>query len=186
MKKNLTIATIGCASLLAVSALGNSIYELGTVVPSEPANSSDETTMVTDLIGSYNTGTPSSPFTITIGSHSLTATLAAGSSVPTAPLPAPGANNGQVVINNGPSSAYTVDLGTGGFNYLMIKWGRSSEFYYVGGLSGDVSFSNDINENGISHFDLWGGDSTVPDGGTTVLLLGAALSGLGLLRRKLS
>jgi hypothetical protein len=37
----------------------------------------------------------------------------------------------------------------------------------------------------FSHVDQSTG-SSVPDGGTTVLLLGAALSGLGLLRHKLS
>jgi hypothetical protein len=38
---------------------------------------------------------------------------------------------------------------------------------------------------GISFVDVWDHVS-VPDGGTTVLLLGTALSGIGLLRRKLS
>src|ERR1019366_5963479 len=38
----------------------------------------------------------------------------------------------------------------------------------------------------ISFVRLWDHGTNVPDGGTTALLLGAALSGLALLRRKLS
>jgi len=38
---------------------------------------------------------------------------------------------------------------------------------------------------GVSFVDVWDHVS-VPDGGTTVTLLGAALSGFGLLRRKLN
>jgi hypothetical protein len=141
--------------------------------------------MLTDLITAYNAGGPFSAFSVTIASHTDTATVVPGSSLPPAPLGAPGVNNGQVVISNGPSNAYSVNLGLGGFNYLMVKWGQDSEFYDVAGLTGTVSFSNDINQNGISHYDIWGAGK-VPDGGTTVMLLGAAVTGLGLIRRKLS
>ena len=185
MKKTI-ITTIAAAGLMSLSAFGNSIYELGQVVPSEPANPTEETTMLTALISHYNAGGPFSPFNIVIGPHTDVGLVVPGSALPAAPLGAPGVNNGQVVINNGPSNSYSVNLGAGGYNYLMIKWGRSSEFYDVAGLTGTVAFSNDINQNGISHFDIWGPGTTVPDGGTTVVLLGAALSGLGLMRRKLS
>jgi VPDSG-CTERM motif len=48
---------------------------------------------------------------------------------------------------------------------------------------GDVSFANGRN---ISHISFFGcAEGGVPDGGTTVMLLGVALSGLGLVRRYL-
>jgi len=36
---------------------------------------------------------------------------------------------------------------------------------------------------GLSGWTLYGGTTTVPDGGTTVMLLGAALGALGIARR---
>jgi hypothetical protein len=140
--------------------------------------------MLTGLVDAYITGTPSSPFNIVIGSHTDIATLDVGSAVLGLQLPAPGANQGQVTGNGGNSST-VISLGTGGYDYAMVKWGQDSEFYYVHGLTGDLTLSNDVNKNGESHYDLWKG-GTVPDGGTTVLFLGASLSGLAWLRRKLS
>jgi hypothetical protein len=52
--------------------------------------------------------------------------------------------------------------------------------------SGTVSFA-DIGRNGfnISHITFFGCAAGVPDGGTTVMLLGAALGALGIVRRHL-
>jgi hypothetical protein len=48
--------------------------------------------------------------------------------------------------------------------------------------AGDVTFDNPV--RGISHISLfWGNCAGVPDGGTTVMLLGAALGALGMARR---
>jgi hypothetical protein len=61
--------------------------------------------------------------------------------------------------------------------------------YYIAGLTGLIDLVNDVpgfERKGLSNY--WLSDaptSSVPDGGTTVLLLGVALSGLGFLRRKL-
>ncbi len=186
MKKTQTLAVLG-ACLIAVSAFGNSIYELGTVIPGEPASEADELVFLTSLINSYNTGTPASPFDILVGPHTLVGTVVPGTYLPSpGNLPAPGADLGNADLQNGPQTELTLSLGAGGYSYALIKWGRSSELYYIGGLTGDVVLSNDINDNGASHWDLWGPGQQVPDGGTTVLLLGVALSGLGLIRRKLS
>jgi hypothetical protein len=93
--------------------MANSIYELGAVVPSEPASASAETTMLTQLVQSYNTGTPSSPFNIVIGPHTDVGTLNVGSAVPVAPLPAVGSNSGNLGVGGGQQDNYTIDLGTG-------------------------------------------------------------------------
>jgi protein with PEP-CTERM/exosortase system signal len=58
----------------------------------------------------------------------------------------------------------------------------SSDEALVG--SGTVSFA-DIGRNGfnISHISFFGCSGAVPDGGTTVMLLGTALGALGMARR---
>jgi protein with PEP-CTERM/exosortase system signal len=89
-------------------------------------------------------------------------------------------------------------LGGSGFTMdgMLIKDGRiqgSGEVYKFYGVSadekingeGDVSLA-DVGQNGrqISHITFFGSPGgTVPDGGTTVMLLGAALSSLGMARR---
>ncbi len=185
MKKQ--ILTILGACLLGFSALGNTIYELGTVAPGVPADPTAENTMLIALINAYNAGTPANtPFDVVAGPHTDQGMLNPGSFVPAAPLAMPGDISGNLGLGLGGTSI-TIALGTGGYSYAMVKWGRDNEFYYIGGLTGDVVLNNDLNQNGESHYDLWKGTPPgVPDGGTTVLLLGAALSGLGLIRRKLS
>jgi VPDSG-CTERM motif len=76
---------------------------------------------------------------------------------------------------------------------VLIKDGRAGggELYRFYGVSADealigsgtVTFDNPIRD--ISHISFFGspGGNGVPDGGTTVMLLGAALSALGMARR---
>jgi hypothetical protein len=186
MRKNFTkyAALATCLGVLAFSAQATTIYELGTVDPGSPASPSDETGYLNTLLLSYNLGVPISPFTL--GGH--TYTLAPGSYVPAPILAGPGPNNGQVCPSgSGVTTGLVINLGAGGFNYAMVKWGNTDEFYYVAGLSGNITLNNDTGEsplNGESHYDLFG--KAVPDGGATVVLLGVALSGLGLIRRKLA
>ena len=190
MKRILTIlALAGGTCLLATNAGAYTIYELGTAVPGTPANVDNETGFLSQLITMYNAGVPTSPF----NNGNNIFTLAVGSAVPAPNLPtvANADNQGQVLPHgSGPSTGLVIDLSLLSFKptYAMVKWGQDSEFYYIGGLTGQITLNNDINQNGESHYDLWtaGGSTQVPDGGTTVLLLGAALSGLALIRRKLS
>jgi len=47
-----------------------------------------------------------------------------------------------------------------------------------------VTFNNNVNGNGESHYDLFGtGTTTVSDGGLTLVLLGSSLTGLAFLAR---
>ena len=84
----------------------------------------------------------------------------------------------------------TVNLGlTGGtFDYLFTHYGGPgggfAEVWYVGNLSGKISIPSIGFGHGLSGWALFtapGG--AVPDGGTTVMLLGAALGVLGVVRR---
>jgi len=90
----------------------------------------------------------------------------------------------------------TVDFDlTGGDQVLcgfFVKGGDFGNLYTVApdqGVSGSFVLNAPANASGgfanISHIDVFccPGGTTVPDGGTTVMLLGSALTGLGLVRR---
>jgi hypothetical protein len=67
-----------------------------------------------------------------------------------------------------------------GGDQLYRFYGVSSDETFEG--SGTVTFDNPV--KGISHIDFFGSPGgSVPDGGTTVMLLGTALGSLGMARR---
>jgi hypothetical protein len=81
-----------------------------------------------------------------------------------------------------------INLGTG-FLYLLAKYDGpnfGSVVWYVGGLTGLVDIPSTGGGFGISNTYLFNGvpSNGVPDGGTTLMLLGSALAGLGALRRR--
>jgi hypothetical protein len=83
----------------------------------------------------------------------------------------------------------TINLSSGLYTYLFASYshqeedGANSNFaevWYVGNLSGVIAIPGD----GLSGWTLFGpGGPGVPDGGTTAILLGAALGALGVVRR---
>ena len=80
----------------------------------------------------------------------------------------------------------TIDLGSGLYSYLFAKYdgpNYGSEVWYVGNLSGIITIPATGGRYGLSGWTLFGPGAGVPDGGTTVMLLGAALGALGLARR---
>jgi hypothetical protein len=92
-----------------------------------------------------------------------------------------------------PPTAFNVS----GYEYLLAKYGNTSRVWYVAGLA-DVeipsqAFSGKFTggpnrrpiSNGLSHWTLFNAQA-VPDGGVTVILLGAALFGVEALRRRLT
>jgi hypothetical protein len=110
--------------------------------------------------------------------------------------PGPGFPNypDAVFSHNGTPGSNIVDLGNGTlYSYLFAKYdgpNGGSEVWYVGGLSGIITIPTHgiFGQNyGLSGWTLFGpgGGGQVPDGGTTVMLLGAALGALGIARRYL-
>ena len=81
----------------------------------------------------------------------------------------------------------TINLGSGLYTYLFAKYdgpNYGSEVWYVGDLSGMIAIPATAGGYGLSGWTLFGpGTPGVPDGGTTAMLLGAALSALGIARR---
>ena len=91
-------------------------------------------------------------------------------------------------LNGGGTS---IDLGDGTlYSYLFAKYNgpnAGAEVWYVGGISGIITipaFGLAGQNYALSGWTLFGpGVPGVPDGGTTVMLLGAALGALGMARR---
>jgi VPDSG-CTERM motif len=85
----------------------------------------------------------------------------------------------------------TVNLGSGLYTYLFANYegdrqhSDSAEVWYVGNLSGVITIPGIFGMNSLSGWTLFGPGvgGVVPDGGTTVMLLGAALGALGVVRR---
>jgi VPDSG-CTERM motif len=81
----------------------------------------------------------------------------------------------------------SINLGAGGtYLYLFAKYdgpNYGSEVWYVGDLSGIITIPATAGGYGLSGWTLFGSAGSVPDGGTTAMLLGAALGVLGVARR---
>jgi len=163
--------------------IGDATNYLGSIGDPEPASPSDEENYINTLIaqapGSSNT----------IGGHLYTRSMVSCGTCPAAVFNSRVTNdqgftfdgNGNVVVN----------LGTGGFTYLLGKYdgpNGGSAVWNVQGLTGIVTIpANGFPAYGLSHWSLFGpGGGNVPDGGTTVMLLGAALGALGMARRFLN
>ena len=155
-------------------------YDLGSVTPPEPASPSEEEGYVNNLIGLVQ----GSGLT-TIDGHDYFRKNTSCGTCPAAVF------NSRVTKEQGftfdGNGNVVVDLGTGGFTYLIGKYdgpNGGTEVWNVQGLTGTVTipafgFSQPY---GLSHWTLFG-PGGVPDGGTTVMLLGAALGALGMARR---
>jgi VPDSG-CTERM motif len=80
-----------------------------------------------------------------------------------------------------------INIGSGTYSYLFATYSEperpliDGEVWYIGNLSGDITIPG-TNLIGWTLFDP-GGVPGVPDGGTTVMLLGTALGALGMARR---
>ena len=88
----------------------------------------------------------------------------------------------------------SIDLGSGLYSYLFAKYDGPNggvEVWFVGNLSGNVTIPAfgfgppGTTKYGLSGWTLFGPGTPpgVPDGGFTVMLLGAALGALGIARR---
>jgi VPDSG-CTERM motif len=163
-----------CAVVLAFSQGAHALtigddHELGFVEFGIPSGDQDRTNYVNHLIG-MALGTDDKA----LGQHFFRSNNAF-SPLPTA-----------VFALNGTGT--TINLGAGGlYTYLFAKYdgpNYGSEVWYVGDLSGVITIPATAGGYGLSGWTLFGpGVPGVPDGGTTVMLLGAALGALGIARR---
>ncbi len=168
---------VGGINIPTTALTFNDTHVVGTISPAAPASPADVAPYINFMIGLVpgHSGTFHNP------PHTQTVTRSSNlfPSLPNALVP--GAVSG---------TGTTINLGTGGvFSYLFAKYdGQNdiSQVWYVGNLSGILTIPLDGPlGHGLSGWILFGpgGTPSVPDGGTTVMLLGAALGALGAARR---
>jgi hypothetical protein len=173
-KKLAVLSAAFCAVMLAFSTNASALtigdaQELGFVQFGIPSGDDARTTYVNHLIGmALGTSDVADGQTYFRSNNSF-------SPLPTA-----------VFALNGTST--TIDLGSGLYTYLFAKYdgpNYGSEVWYVGNLSGIITIPATGGGYGLSGWTLFGPGGTpgVPDGGATVMLLGAALGALGMARR---
>jgi len=168
---------VGGINIPTTALAFNDTHVVGTISPAAPADPADVAPYINFMIGLVpgHSGTFHNP------PHTQTVTRSSNlfASLPNALVP--GAVSG---------TGTTINLGAGGvFSYLFAKYdGQNdiSQVWYVGNLSGILTIPLDGPlGHGLSGWILFGpgGTPSVPDGGTTVMLLGAALGALGVDRR---
>jgi VPDSG-CTERM motif len=171
-----------CAAMLALSHNASALtigdtHELGQVRPPIPEGDADITQYVNFMIGLALGGSGH----VIIGPHDALVTRSLNDF---GPLPSPAT----LALR---STGTTIDLGAtaGVYDYLFAHYGGpgggTAEVWFVGDLSGMITIpATGFGGYGLSGWALFtapGG--AVPDGGATVMLLGAALAAIGVARR---
>jgi len=150
----------------------NDVHVVGTITPGAPADPADVASYINFMIALAPGGSG------TFGGQTINRSTNLFASLPTAN--AAGSVSG---------TSTTIDLGgtVGTYSYLFAKYdgqNDNSQVWYVGNLSGIVTIpAFGPLGYGLSGWILFNGNGAVPDGGTTVMLLGAALGALGMARR---
>jgi protein with PEP-CTERM/exosortase system signal len=181
---------IGCAAMLASGSNANANRislppsinltigdqrELGQVQPATPEGDAEITQYVNFMIGLSLGGSGH----VIIGPHNTLVTRSMndfGSLLGPATLALRG-------------TLTTINFGTRGtYDYLFAHYGGPgagfAEVWYVGNLNDSISIPATGLGHGLSGWALFtAAGGAVPDGGTTVMLLGAALGALGVVRR---
>jgi hypothetical protein len=174
------LASANCVHAFSLTAS----HVIGFVQPATPADPVDETARLQYFIDVNNLGGAVAP-------DGNSYTLVFGASVPTT-LPSP-ASFGTKISPVSPAVVLPlpVTISTP-YTYLMAKFGPDAVYYYLGGQTGSlealfIPAGLGTNGNGLSHislFNLTGGGTGVPDGGSTAALLGGVVSCLVFLRRR--
>jgi len=152
--------------------------DLGLINPNHPANPDDSAGFINILLDQPLGSGPTQ-----IGANFYTRTLNDPLSGVYPDAVTPAVEFGQNITN--------IDLGTG-YTYLLAKYdgpNYGSVLWYVEGLVGAITIplNGSDNQYAVSHTYLYNPTtSSVPDSGSTVMLLGGALSALGLVRRRLA
>jgi len=170
-----------CAVMLAFTNNANAdatlgffpdTHVVGTISPGAPADPADVATYINFMIALAPGGSGS------FGGQTITRSTNLFGSLPTA--------SGQSTFSG---TGTTIDLNAIGttFTYLFAKYdGQNdlSQVWNISGLTGVITIpAFGPLGYGLSGWILFGPASGVPDGGTTVMLLGAALGALGMARR---
>jgi hypothetical protein len=168
-------AALGFASQVSALTIGDS-RDLGLIDPNHPADPGDTQGFVDILLDQpLNSG----PTTIGDNAYTRTGNDPLAGNYPNAVFDI------ELQYSNG-----GVNLGSTGYLYLLGKYdgpNYGSVVWYVGGLTGFQTVPNSAFQYGLSHVYAFNGTGgtpgTVPDSGSTLILLGTALTGLAAMRR---
>lgn len=81
-----------------------------------------------------------------------------------------------------------IDLGDYKYDWVLAKWGKDAEVYYIGDLTGIIELNRvnfEAKGHGLSHYTLFN-RTAVPEAGATMALLGLGLLGLWTFARRVS
>jgi hypothetical protein len=181
LKTLATLAIAVCAPLLANATtitFGDAL-DLGLISPNHPADPSSSASYVTFL----KNMAPSAVVNGGPGGNTFTRTA----NFPNSPTFADAVFATELSFTVSGNTA-TVNLGSTGYFYLLGKFDGpnfGSEVWVITGLTGTITMPEfgSGNQYGLSHVYVFNPGSGLPDGGTTLMLLGSALGGLGLVRR---
>jgi hypothetical protein len=157
--KYIAAIAITCASL-GLAPRASAIIDLGQT-DSSPANLANEVVRLQGQIDLYNAANdPDLPDATLVGA---------------------------VQVQASSDGLTSIDIDITGWTYIKLAWDGVDQFYFVGDETGVLTFNSTVFNNqgqpqALSHYALFN-PTGVPDGGTTVMLLGAALSALGMARR---
>ena len=159
------------------NTLTGDVHVVGTVSPAAPADATAHATYINFLITMGLNTSATHDFGQPLGIQNFYRTTNTFGSLPQA------SNVGSVS-----GTGTTINLNTlGTFTYLFAKYdgqNDTSVVWNISGLTGVLTIPQDGPLGyGLSGWILFGPTGTVPDGGTTVMLLGAALGALGMARR---
>ena len=180
------LCTAVCAAMLAFThnasadatlTIGDG-QTLGYVYFGIPSGDQDRENYTNHLVYMYNNGIADDPSFLGQSYHIVNGSPAFGATLP----------NAVFALNGGPADQINLGSTAGTYTYLFAKYdgpNAGSVVWYVGNLTGIFTIPQAWKGYGLSGWTLFGGPGTVPDGGTTVMLLGAALGALGMVRRYL-
>lgn len=165
--------------LTSLALAFNDTHVVGTITPATPADPADVANYVNFMIGLALGG--SGDFHNPPHTQHVTRSTNLFANLP---------NADSNIIATGGQNDTTINLGAGGvYSYLFAKYDGQNDLsmvWYVGNLSGIITIpQNGPLGHGLSGWILFGpgGQVHAPDGGATVMLLGAALGALGMARR---
>ncbi|MGH8101155.1 MAG: hypothetical protein ACREIW_07650 [Chthoniobacterales bacterium] len=157
------------------------IHDLGIITPNHPADPSDSATYTTFL----KNMSPSTTFLGGPGGNDFIRTA----NFPTSSSFANAVFDVELSFTISGNTA-TVTLPSTGDFYLLGKYDGpnfGSEVWVINGLTGTITMPEfgSGDQFGLSHVYVFnpGSPGGVPDGGSTLMLLGSALGGAGLMRR---
>lgn len=163
------------APLARAIVLDFSVSGIGSYAPASAANNDAEVTVAVNALINWFNGGPNP------SGGGITYTLTPGSGLPPPALPTP------AVFGFKDDAAPFVDITLPGYTYLLAKYGNVAYVFYLGNLAPGSYSLPAVGPNGLglSHEVAFTTQTTVPDGGTTMALLGLGLLALEVLRRRI-